>query len=95
MTDLLLTIGIGYLAVVQTAWCVVYGTGAWRSTPLGWVWLLKGGGFAALWVALFVDRLVDLPHPLWHLLAALLSVATTWWLVVTIRARFGKYEPYL
>ena len=95
MTDLLLTIGIGYLALVQTAWCVVYISGAWRTTPLGWVWLLKGGSFAALWLALFVDQIVDMPHWLWLLLAALLAVATTTWLVVTIKARFGKYAPYL
>ena len=95
MTDLLLTVGIGYLAVVQTLWCVVYGTGAWRTTPLGWVWLLKGGGFALLWVALFVNRLADLPDWLWVLLSVVLATATTLWLVVTVKARFGKYAPYL
>ena len=90
-----LTIGLGILASLQLAWCLVYASGAWRSTPLGWVWLFKGGTLAVVWLLLFVDRVVDVPSPVWVVVAGLLIAATATWLWFTVQARFGRFAPYL
>jgi hypothetical protein len=78
------------LAILQTAWCLVYGTGPWRATRLGWVWLLKGSLIALVWWLLWYDRRYhDVPDVVWVALGVGLLVATSAWLVATIRARRG------
>lgn len=94
-TDDLTTFGLGLLAALQITWCLVYASGAWRDTPLGWVWLFKGGALAVVWALLFVNELTHLPGVVWAVLACVLVAATATWLWVTILARFGKYAPYL
>lgn len=79
------------LAVLQVAWFVVYVTGPWRDTRLGWAWLLKGGMFALLWVTWFVDvAVVNVPDWLWTALGVGLLAATATWLWATIRVRMGR-----
>lgn len=94
-SDDVTTIGLGLLATLQMAWCLVYASGAWRATPLGWVWLFKGAALAVVWALLFVNEITHLPGAVWAVLASILVAATGTWLWVTIQARFGKYAPYI
>lgn len=91
----MIAVGLGVLATLQVAWCLVYVTSAWRSTPLGWVWLLKGGALGVVWTLLLVHQVRPIPDGVWVALLGLLIVATGIWLWVTIQARFGKFAPYL
>lgn len=93
--SMFITYGLAVLAALQLAWWVVYASGAWRDTPLGWVWLFKGGCLAVVWAALLVDQIIDVPSAAWVVLLLALIAATGTWLWVTIQARFGKYAPYL
>jgi hypothetical protein len=78
------------LAVTQTAWFVAYGTGPWRDTRLGWVWLLKGGVIGVVWWTWLADETVhNVPDALWLAEAVAMLAATAVWLVATIRARRG------
>lgn len=80
---------LALLAVIETAWFVVYVTGPWRDTSLGWVWLLKGGLLACLWCLMLVNRhLFDVPDRAWIALGGGLVVAHAAWLYATVRARF-------
>lgn len=86
---MILIVELAVLALVQTAWCCYYATRyAWRTTPLGPVWLAKGGLLAALWPLLAVNELVGMPHWVWvALIGPALIAATAAWLVVTVRVR--------
>ena len=90
MSDMLLHISLGALAVMQTAWFAVYLTGPWRATRLGWVWLLKGGLLAVIWSLLFVDEtIVNVPTAVWAGLGVAMLTATAAWLWATVRVRCG------
>lgn len=93
--EMWITAGLIVLAIEQIAWCIVYVSGAWRDTPLGWVWLFKGGCLAVVWAALLLDQVVNVPDVAWVLLLLALIAATGVWLRVTILARFGRFAPYL
>lgn len=85
----MITVLLGVLAALQTAWFLVYVTGPWRDTRLGWVWLLKGSLLAIMWWLLFVNQHHDVPDLAWKALAVAMVVATAAWLVATIRVRLG------
>lgn len=85
----MITAALGVLAALQIAWCLIYGTGPWRATRLGWVWLLKGSLLAILWSLLFADRFHDMPDLVWVALAVGMVVATSAWLWATVRVRCG------
>ena len=85
---MILAIELVVLSALQIAWWVYYErTYAWRDTPLGPVWLAKGGLLALLWPALAINEFLDLPDWVWTLiLGPGLIAATAWWLAVTVRA---------
>ena len=95
MTDHLITGALTALLILQAVWFTVYVTSAWRSTPFGWVWLLKGGCLAVLWALLLADQIVEVPNAWFAVLGVLLVAATGAWTWVTVKARFGRFAPYL
>jgi hypothetical protein len=86
------TVCLVLLVLLETSWFLVYVTGPWRSTRLGWVWLLKGGLLAAMWLLLLVDASHNVPEPAWAALGIGMVVAHVAWLWATIRARFGTFS---
>lgn len=86
-TGVLLTALIIAGAAGQTAWCLVYGFGPWRATPIGWVWLFKGSCLAVMLNLLAVERFRDLPDALWVVVAVAFVTAIYVWLATTWAAR--------
>ena len=81
------------LALTQTAWFLVYVTGPWRDTRLGWVWLLKGGVLGTIWWTWLIDETTtNVPNTVWLIEAVAMLCATVVWLVATIRARRGRIK---
>lgn len=82
-----LIIELGLLWLIQSAWCIYYALRyPWRTTRLGPVWLAKGSLLAIVWPLLAVNQVAHLPEWVWTvLIAPALIVATTAWLVVTVR----------
>ena len=88
MMAALLILELVILAGLQATWWVYYNRAyRWQDTPLGPVWLAKGGLLALLWPLLAVNEFWSVPTWVWTLiLGPGLIAATAWWLVVTVRA---------
>lgn len=89
MNAVLLIVELVVLSVLQIAWGVYYGLRyRWRQTPLGPVWLAKGGVLAMLWPLLVVNEFARVPTWVWSwVIGPLLILATGRWLWVTVRVR--------
>lgn len=92
MTEVLLLVWLSILAVAQPLWLIFYTfTYDWRETPLGPVWLAKGGALAITWPTLLTDQFVDVPTWLWsYVIGPALVVGTLAWLFVTVAVRVGR-----
>jgi hypothetical protein len=89
MTDWLTLVWLAVLSVAQPLWLIFYAFAYdWRGTPLGPVWLAKGGALSVLWPTLLTDQFVDVPNWVWaFVIGPSLASATVLWLVVTVAVR--------
>lgn len=96
MTDWLTLVWLAVLSVAQPLWLIFYAFAYdWRGTPLGPVWLAKGGALSVLWPTLLTDQFVDVPGWVWaFVIGPSLAFATVLWLVVTVAVRLKpSHQP--
>ncbi|NUR07700.1 MAG: hypothetical protein HOQ45_11915 [Nocardioidaceae bacterium] len=83
---MLLVIELLVLAVVQTAWLVVYQRAFGGASPLAPVWISKGFVLVLLWLLLAANEVTRIPGLVWVLgIGPLLIIVNVAWLVATLR----------